>query len=219
MFKHEVTVHTKEGIKTYSLLLTYKRMKSIVFRPSESEADTFLVSLPYGTRLSKLEEVFKKNYKSLRRTQAKVKSVPFSDTTFIFGEELSLIDIKIKFNLSKLPSSLEEFYALTKNTLLSYLEESVGRYTEIMDIPAKYKIRIKSMKSRWASNSKNTFSLSFNEKLIHYHRDVIDALVVHELTHHYVAGHGPKFYEVLEKYAPRYKKLDKALKEHNYEYH
>lgn len=69
MFNHTISVNTKNGVVNYTLSLTYKRMKTIVFRPCETQENTFNVSLPYGTRISKLEEVFMKNYKSLLRLQ------------------------------------------------------------------------------------------------------------------------------------------------------
>ncbi|OQC49190.1 MAG: SprT-like family protein [Tenericutes bacterium ADurb.Bin024] len=218
MFNHTISVNTKNGVVNYTLSLTYKRMKTIVFRPCETQENTFNVSLPYGTRISKLEEVFMKNYKSLLRLQKKTSTVPFSDTTYIFGEEKSLNDIKIKYNLKEVPTSLEHFYALTKKLLLSHLEESVKHYSKIMNIPVTYKVRVKRMKTRWGSNSKHTMSLSFNEKLIHFHPRIINALVVHELVHYFVSGHGPKFYKLLEKYEPNYKNLDRVLKEQCYEY-
>ncbi|OQC11341.1 MAG: hypothetical protein BWX74_00146 [Tenericutes bacterium ADurb.Bin087] len=218
MFTHIISVNTKNGVVNYNLSLTYKRMKTIIFRPCETQENTFNVSLPYGTRISKLEEVFIKNYKSLIRLQKTTKTIPFTDKTYIFGEELSLVAIKEKYKLKAMPNSLEHFYSLTKKTLLNYLEKAVNRYSDIMNINVKYNVRVRNMKTRWGSNSKRTMSLTFNTKLIHYHPRIIDALIVHELVHYFVNGHGRKFYTMLEKYEPNYKLLDQMLKEHHYGY-
>ncbi|OQA79507.1 MAG: SprT-like family protein [Tenericutes bacterium ADurb.Bin239] len=218
MFTHTVSINTRNGPINYTLRLTYKRMKTIVFRADEKEANTFNVSLPYGTRLSKLEEVFRQNLKSLKRLQNKAKSVPFTDKTYVFGKDITLLAIKDKYGLKTVPYTLESFYKQTKNILLEYLENSVKKYSKIMGVQAEYKVCVRRMKTRWGTNSNKTMRLTFNEKLIHYHPRIIDALVVHELAHYFVNGHGPKFYKILEKVMPDYKVLDTLLKEHHYEY-
>lgn len=40
----------------------------------------------------------------------------------------------------------------------------------------------------------------------------IDAVVVHELCHMAQPNHSNKFYELIEKYLPNYKEIDKYLK-------
>ena len=70
--------------------------------------------------------------------------------------------------------------------------------------------------TRWATNSKQTMTLTFNEKLIHYNIEIIRALVVHELVHYFINGHGSDFYAYCERYFPNYRQFDKMLKEHNY---
>lgn len=212
----DVKVESKGSTITYHLILSYKRIKNVIFRVSPDETTTFNVSVPYGITLSQVEKVFLKNLASLTKLAANRKMVPFSDKTYLFGTYLPLTEIKSVLEIEKNIKTLEDFYHATKKLLLKIIKAEVEYYSLKMHIPVKYKVRIRSMKTRWASNSKQTLTLSFNERLIHYHIEIIRALVVHELVHYYVNGHGQDFYLMCEKYYPNYRGFDKMLKEHNY---
>lgn len=200
----------------FTLVLHYKRMKNIVFRASEEQANTFHVSLPYGMLISQVHKVFKKNLPGLLKLEKKLKTVPFTDKTYVFGRLLPLGEIKETFVVDTDLTDLPTFYKAMHKTLLNVLKAEVNHYIKLMNIPVSYKVRIHSMKTRWASNSKQTMTLAFNERLIHFHIDIIRALVVHELVHYFIGGHGADFYEYCERYYPNYKRFDKMLKEHNY---
>lgn len=219
MQQHEVVI-TQNGLEyRYTLFLHYKRMKNIVFRASGERANTFNVSLPYGMRISAIEKVFLKNLPSLVKLEDKVKTPPFTDKTYVFGQLLPLTEIQETYKLRSIPTTIEDFYHKMKKPLLAVLNAHVETYCLLMDIPLIYKVRIRKMKTRWASNSRQTLTLAFNERLIHYDEQIIAALVVHELVHHFVSGHGADFYKLCERYFPNYKRFDKMLKEHNYGAH
>lgn len=213
------THHVIINEKTFTLNLTYKRMKRVIFRAVPSAENTFAVSLPYGTRISSLESVFKRNFISLTKLQNKTKTIPFTDKTYVFGHLLALDEIVSTYHLRKNPQHVEDFYALMKKTLLAHLIARVDHYQSVMNIPLKYKVRVRSMKSRWGSNSSQTNTIAFNEKLIHFHPLIIDSLVVHELAHYYIKGHGADFYTYLESVFPGYKRVDKMLKEYQFDGH
>lgn len=214
---HHVTINTNNGEVTYTLKLNYKRMRNIVFRLDEEESNTFKVSLPFGTRLSEIEQLFLKSYPKLVRLAKKVNKVPFTDKTYVFGTYLSLNEIQNSYNLKTIPTSLEEFYKVMKKPLIAFLKDQVTIYEKRMNVPPIYKVRIRKMKTRWGTNSKKTFTLTFNERLIHFHPLIIEALVVHELAHYFIGGHGIKFYKYLESIMPGYKHYDKMLKEYRYD--
>jgi predicted metal-dependent hydrolase len=73
------------------------------------------------------------------------------------------------------------------------------------------RITIRGQKSRWGSCSKNK-NLNFNWRLILTSPEIIDAIIIHELAHLKHLNHGPKFYALVEKYCPTYKKQNKELK-------
>lgn len=201
----------------YTLNLHYKRMKNIVFRAVENEVNQFNVSLPYGIRLSEVEKVFLKNLKSLTKLGNKSKMPPFGDKTYVFGKLLPLREINDTFGLKGDLRTIELFYKAMHKTFLKVLKAEVNYYREKMEITPLYKVRLRAMKTRWATNSKQTMTLTFNEKLVHYNLEIIRALVVHELVHFYIGGHGKDFYDLCERYYPNYKQFDKKLKEQQYD--
>ena len=67
------------------------------------------------------------------------------------------------------------------------------------------------MKTRLGSNSRKTNKLAFSLSLVHYSKDIIDSVIVHELAHYYEFNHSFKFYNIVYKYCPNYKILRKKL--------
>lgn len=217
---HHISLMEKGELVTYTLKLHYKRIRSVIFRSVENESKTFMVSLPYGTTLGDVEAIFLKNKPKLMRLHSKQKQIPFDTSTYLFGQYMPLESIVDTYHLKKLPTDIEMFYKEMKKPFLLFLTKRVRFYEQKMAVNVSYKIRIRTMKTRWATNSKKTLTLTFNEKVIHFHPDVIDALIVHELAHHFIGGHGPGFYAYLETIYPHYRRYDSMLKEHQYEgYH
>lgn len=99
-----------------------------------------------------------------------------------------------------------------------YKEEARRILTEKVDYYGKFfsrsheNIRIKSMKTRWGSCSAKG-NLNFNWKIIMAPEEVIDYLVVHELSHLVEMNHSANFYSQLSRILPDYKTHQKWLKE------
>ena len=103
-----------------------------------------------------------------------------------------------------------------KKSLLDYLQGRVSFYSKEMGIVRPYKVKVRDMTSRYGVNSKNTFSLTFALSLVYYSPSTIDSVVVHELAHYFYFDHSSKFYEVVIKYCPDYKKEHAKLRKHQY---
>ena len=75
------------------------------------------------------------------------------------------------------------------------------------------KIKITSARTRWGScSAKNT--LSFSWRLILTSPDVIDYVIIHELAHTVHHNHSKRFWNLVGKLMPDYKKLRKRLKDY-----
>lgn len=72
------------------------------------------------------------------------------------------------------------------------------------------KLRIRQMKSRWGSCS-STGWITLNLSLIKTSPECIDYVVVHELCHLKVKGHGPSFWAIVERFVPDYRRLRREL--------
>ena len=90
------------------------------------------------------------------------------------------------------------------------LTDRVKYYAENYSL--KYnKITIKEQKTVWGTcNSKN--DLTFNWKIIMFNLDIVDYIVVHELSHSIHKNHSKSFWNLVESILPNYKELRKKLK-------
>jgi predicted metal-dependent hydrolase len=106
---------------------------------------------------------------------------------------------------------------IIKKTLEEYLRKKfkvhlTKRLKEISAIMDTHygTVTIRAQKSRWGSCSYRN-NLNFNWKLIFFSLEIIDYVIMHELTHTVHHNHSEKFYEMLADYCPNYKTLRKNL--------
>ncbi len=194
------------GDKKVKCLITYKRMKSIVFR-LDRDGSTLRISCPSTVKedylKSKIQEVFPKLYGK----NSYEKPIE-GDELYIFGEKRH-ID-----GFSSLSNDKQK--ALLKSFLLPYCQKKSGEYSEIMGIDAPYLVKVRDMSSRYGVNNKSKRKLTFALSLVHYAPEIIDSVIVHELAHHYVFNHSKAFYEVVYRYYPSYKIDHTKLRKHIY---
>lgn len=72
-------------------------------------------------------------------------------------------------------------------------------------------INIKDHKTKWGSCSKKG-NLNFNYRIIFLKKKLAEYIVVHELCHLAEMNHSQKFWKLIEKALPNYKKLQEELK-------
>ena len=76
-------------------------------------------------------------------------------------------------------------------------------------------VKIKNYKSRWGSCSSKG-DISFNWKIIFAPENIIEYLVVHELSHLIYFNHSKLFWNKVEEFQYNYKENRKWLKENGY---
>lgn len=107
-------------------------------------------------------------------------------------------------------SSAPEAEALRKRAE-EIIPQRVEYYAKIMGVEPK-SVRITAAQKRFGScSSRGTLCFSLN--LMQYPGVAIDYVVVHELAHLVELNHSKKFWSVVEKYIPDYKKRRAMLKE------
>lgn len=106
----------------------------------------------------------------------------------------------------------EEEMRKLKNLAKQIISEKVAYYARIMDVTYG-NISIRRQKTRWGSCSREG-NLSFNVLLMMAPPEVLDYVVVHELSHRIEMNHSPRFWRRVEEVLPDYKKERKWLKEH-----
>ena len=181
----------------------YSRQKNIYYRYRK---DGFHVSAPYLTGQKTIVKGLDKFAEKLV-VQFEKTSVNYSfdnDFVYLAGEQVSLKSLNIE-------NSQELSIFLQKNAEF-LITELVRKSEEIMGISEPYKVKIKPTERQFGSNSKRTHTLSFQLNLIHYSKEIIESVVVHELAHDFERNHSKNFYNIVYRYCPNYKELQKKLK-------
>lgn len=104
----------------------------------------------------------------------------------------------------------EEEIKVLKKKAKEIIPERVSYYSAVMGVKPNC-VKITSATTRWGScSSKN--NICFSYRLMQYPMEVIDYIVVHELTHIRVKNHGPLFYEELERFMPDHRERANMMK-------
>lgn len=67
--------------------------------------------------------------------------------------------------------------------------------------------QIKDMKTYWASVNEATGHLTFNLKLAEMSPAFLETTVVHELVHFLTDGHDQKFFDLMDRHVPNWRRL------------
>ena len=103
---------------------------------------------------------------------------------------------------------IKKLVALAKQVI----PEKVAYYARLMGVTYG-RISIRKQKTRWGSCSREG-NLSFNCLLMMAPPEVLDYVVVHELSHRLEMNHSARFWTQVEKVLPDYRGPRKWLKEH-----
>ena len=126
------------------------------------------------------------------------------DYIYLLGEKQSLKGLNIQ--------NSDDLAGFLKKNAEIFIKNLVRKNEEIMGVSKPYRVVVKNTVRQFGSNSKKTHTLSFQIDLIHYSEEIIETVVIHELAHEFERNHSKKFYNIVYKYCPRYKELQKKLK-------
>ena len=197
----------------YLVNITYKRIKSITYRFRDG---AFFVSCHRLTSMNKIKSGLDRFAGKLIKRNAKEQGEG-EDYIYIFGQRIPLTfpgslilnDELIVFD------NREQLHKKLRKEFLKYLTERTTYYASLMKAP-NYQVKLREMRSRYGSNNKSKKTITYAMMLIYYSPDIIDSVVVHELTHCFVFDHSDKFYRLLYKYCPDYDILRKRLIKANF---
>ena len=91
----------------------------------------------------------------------------------------------------------------------SYILEKLPEIAKEMEIEYGT-VRFRQQRSRWGSCS-GQGNLSFNWRLVHFKPEIIDYVIIHELSHIKHHNHSARFWAMVEKYDGGYKEKKKFL--------
>ena len=174
------------------------------------------VSLPfYATQRSALNFLeFHKDW--LEKTHEKIRAnLPKDDDFRLLGK---IYKIKIDENLKSVNLDGDEIYAPNLKTLEIYkkdeakriFSEFIAKFQPTVNRPIN-RVTIRKMQTRWGScNSKKGY-VNLNLNLIEKPLELIEYVVLHELTHLIFPHHQKSFYEFIACVMPDFKEREKAL--------
>ncbi len=112
-----------------------------------------------------------------------------------------------KFNKSRIKIELKEFF---RQVAREYLTSRVSVISDKMNLKFN-RIFIKNQKTKWGSCSSEK-NLNFNWHLIFAPKEVIDYVIIHELSHLKHMNHSKSFWNLVGTFEPYYKARTKWLK-------
>lgn len=167
-----------------------------------------------------IKNLLDRNQDFLKKTLSKRKTDSDKDNDFYFlGKQFDIVvvpilkGIEVDGNKIYLPNKELLDKWLKKQTLKIFeerLQYNYNLFTENIPFPH---LRIRSMKTRWGVCNRKNIVVTINSKLIRESIDKIDYVIIHELSHLVHFNHSKAFWEVVEKYCPKYKKIRKDLRE------
>nr|WP_275848679.1 SprT family zinc-dependent metalloprotease [Sulfurimonas sp. SAG-AH-194-I05] len=144
--------------------------------------------------------------------------IKIEDEVLLFGEvysidmqEVSVLRIKLEKNrVNTKVKSIKLYDTFYKNYAKEYITKRVEYFADIMKLEYDV-IKYRKMKSRWGSCS-SLKVLTFNTELMKTKKNLIDYVVVHELSHLKHMNHSKAFHAFVDSYLQNSQLLRKELK-------
>ncbi|PSM51750.1 peptidase, M48 family (DUF45 domain) [Campylobacter blaseri] len=199
----------------YEINIKYKKMKYARLKV-DKESNIYL-SLPLRFPDYQALNFIKKNETWIQKTITKNKNRALpKDKTYLkgviytlkFDENFKRVEVA---NDTILAPNLEIFMKFKKE----FAKKEFMKFIEIYKPLVKKDVNrvvVRDMKTRWGScNSKKGY-INLALKLIEKSPDIIEYVVLHELTHLIYPHHQKSFYDFIKKIMPDYKDREKKLK-------
>jgi predicted metal-dependent hydrolase len=119
---------------------------------------------------------------------------------------------KIKAKSSQLKARLWDFLKKDQNNILIQRINSIREGWILEDFN---KLTLKLTKSRWGSCDKKKGIIMLSLKLLLVEPELLDYVIVHELSHLRHANHSKDFWDLVAQKCPNHKKLRKNLNRYN----
>ena len=195
------------------VIIVYKNNKNLYIRVKDNK---FYVTCNKYYTIDKIKEIINNNITSLTKMYNKALKVN-NNTNYYLGKEYIVVyDCNVKklfidndMIFVKDKKMLENFF---HNECLRIFEERINIYRLLFKNLPIFKLKVRSMKTRWGVNNQKSMSITLNSELIKKDISLIDYVVVHELCHFYEANHSKRFWLEVEKRYPYYKLARKRMR-------
>lgn len=177
------------------------------------DEDNVLLKVPYFLSESKIDEFLdskriwiENHVKKLKQKSSTIAKLDLKNKLYLMGEYFGNVeDIK-----SKSKDRIKNFY---KSKF--YMIEDIARQLSTATGLKFKEIKLHSSVCVWGSFNTDAV-MKINWKLIILPEQLIRYVIVHELCHSKQMNHSAKFWALVEKFCPEYKKLRKQLNEFSF---
>lgn len=195
--------------KEFNIIVERKKIRNLYVRAVNDY--TLLATCPNRMKddevykfIAENEDKIRNNIQKAKQRQERSSIYRGGDTFVVFGQKKT-IDPNI--NINKLYQDLNK-------QLLVIANEYLNKYIPMLLDYGYHQtpiLKIKKMTSKWGVcyTTKNTICLS--TYLVHYKKEYIECIVLHELCHFIVPNHSKRFYSLIENRIPDYKEKIKQL--------
>lgn len=203
-----ITVQNGEVVVNAPWYFTSNKIQQIV-----QEKKNWILSKmqEYEENLSNIQSVkiFGKNYD----VQVEYKNIKAPELNLRENYKIEII-LPAKYkkvgNEQILKMSIEKMYEQIANTEIEDIMEKTRKMLGIA--PEDYEIRKMEKTLGKCEDGK----ITINPELMQYKREVIEYVVAHEFCHLKYKTHGKRFYQIIEKYIPEYKKYEREIQGFEY---
>ncbi len=203
-----ITVQNGEVVVNAPWYFTSNKIQQIV-----QEKKNWILSKmqEYEENLSNIQSVkiFGKNYD----VQVEYKNIKAPELNLRENYKIEII-LPAKYkkvgNEQILKMSIEKMYEQIANTEIEDIMEKTRKMLGIA--PEDYEIRKMEKTLGKCEDGKITIA----PELMQYKREVIEYVVTHEFCHLKYKTHGKRFYQIIEKYIPEYKKYEREIQGFEY---
>ena len=203
-----ITVQNGEVVVNAPWYFTSNKIQQIV-----QEKKNWILSKmqEYEENLSNIQSVkiFGKNYD----VQVEYKNIKAPELNLRENYKIEII-LPAKYkkvgNEQILKMSIEKMYEQIANTEIEDIMEKTRKMLGIA--PEDYEIR----KMEKTLGKCEEGKITINPELMQYKREVIEYVVAHEFCHLKYKTHGKRFYQIIEKYIPEYKKYEREIQGFEY---
>lgn len=204
--------------ENFDVALKFKRIKST--RIKIDKRGKISLSLPYFCTQREAFKILEKNSEWIRKTYERISANLLKDDEFcLLGK---IYKIKFDENLNSVLISNDQILAPNLKRLEEFKKSEAKRvFTGFIDkfspiINRKInRVVIRKMQTRWGSCNSRKGYINLNLNLIEKEPDLIEYVVLHELTHLIYPHHQKSFYEYIGSlmidFKEREKRLNKAI--------
>lgn len=201
----------------YDVVVEKKNNKNTYLRVKEDL--TILITTNFFTSKHSIKKLLDDHKDDIvKMIEKKRKDKEKEENFYYLGKKYDIIEVytmdNIEFNDNYVfVKSKDVLDKWLKKQIKSLYQERLDYWYDVFEENIPYpKLKIRKMKTRWGVCNKRDNSVTLNFNLIKYNKECLEYVIVHELSHFVHFDHSKDFWNLVEKYCPRYKEITKELK-------